>query len=427
MPQLPESLEPKGLKRDRAVELEWRTISYRSVATAVILVFVGVGVAVYLHYREAVNRAVLHAFGIDTPLAESTGPVQQPVRFLNIEGTVRVKKANAFAWVNVSPSQPLPLDKGDVVQTGGDGYARILFADGTVYKMSPDTLVVVEENSSSSATKATNVAVTVTSGEVDLATTKFVGESKVTFANAVAKMGQDSRANVRNDPKSQSAQITLRQGESEISRGAERVVLGPYEQLSFSGDAGRMSRQRVTGAPLLLMPPDKAPVIAAEGEKPEVNFSWTPVKAAQSYRLRISTSPIFSTLVYDKRISSVSQRVNNLPEGTYYWAVSSLDAQGKESQPSDAAKFDLLRTVPKDEILLELQSFVLHGNHYEIVGRTEPGARVMVNDQPVFSVAPDGTFKHFTQALPQGTSQITVTAQNAKGQMAVRRKPVYIQ
>lgn len=51
----------------------------------------------------------------------------------------------------------------------------------------------------------------------------------------------------------------------------------------------------------------------------------------------------------------------------------------------------------------------------------------MVNDQQVFSVQPDGTFKHFTQPLTPGTNQITVTAQNAKGQIATRRRPVVIQ
>ncbi len=428
MPQLPESLEPKGPKRDSDdIDLEWRTITYRSVVRVVLLIVAVVCAVLYFRYQEPVNRVVLRALGLEKPVTVAADAVQRQARFLNIEGTVRVKKANAVGWTSVSASQQVLLDKGDVVQTSSDGYARILFADGTVYNMRPETLVTVEENSSSATSRATNVAVTVTSGQVDLATTKFEGESKVKFANAVAKIGQDTRANVKNDPKSQVSEFTLRQGQSEVIRGTERAMLGPYEQVSFRGDAGQMNRQRVAGPPLLLTPGDKALVVAAEGEKPEMSFSWTPVPTARSYRLRISTSPIFNSLSYDKRISSSSLRVSNLAEGVYYWAVSSLDGQGKESQPSDPSKFELLRNVPKDEILLELQPFIQHGNQVEIIGRTEPNARVMVNDQPVFSVQPDGTFKHFSQPLAAGTSQITVTAQNSKGQMSVRRKTVYIQ
>jgi hypothetical protein len=423
MPQLPDSLDPKGLKGDREVEIEWRTISYRTVWTIVLLVVALILLGVYIKYRESINPVITKVLSGEKP-AGGTAFEQRQARFLNMEGTIRVKKANAVAWVSASPN--LPLEKGDVIATSSDGICKISFADGTVYSMKSDTLVVVEENSGSASSKATNVSVKVTSGEVDLATTKFEGESKVTFANAVARIGQDTRASVKNDPTSRQASMTVRQGQAAVSRGGETTTLGAYEQASFQGETGKLVHQRVSGPPLLLMPPDKMPVLAAEGEKPVVTFSWTNVPTAASYRLLISTSPIFATLAYNKRVSSVSVPVSSLPEGTYYWAVSSIDEHGKESQPSDASKFTLLNKA-KDEILLQLDSVVQHGNQLEIAGRTEPGARVMVNDQPVFTVQPDGSFKHFTPPLARGTNPITVTALNAKGQIATKRKTVYIQ
>ena len=345
---------------------------------------------------------------------------------MNIDGNVRVKKANEVKWA--AASLDLPLEKGDVVQTSGDGVARLSFADGTIYDLRASTLIVVQENSSVRDSNVTNVSVRVNSGQVDLSTTKFQGESKVVFANAVATMGQDSRANVKRDPKSQVSQLTLVKGNSEVIRGTERVTLGAYEQVSFRGEAGSMSRQRVMGPPLLLIPANQAPVVATEGQASRVTFSWTPVSSARAYRLRISTSPIFTSRVYDRRVASSTVKVNGLPEGTYYWAVSSLDTKNRESQTSDANKFSLLRQLPEDEILLEVDNFIRHGKVIEIVGRTEPGARVIVNDSPVFSVALDGTFKHFTQPFTDpGANQITITAQNAKGQIATRRKSVYIQ
>lgn len=426
MPRLPEFLEPKARKREGGVEIEWATISYRTVALILLLLVAGAGVTLYFLYPDQVRR------GIEGILkrAGSTakGPVieQRQARFLNLEGNVRVKKANAIQWVTASLN--LPLEKGDVVQTSADGVARLSFSDGTIYMVRPDTLIVVEEHSAVANSKVTNISVQVTSGEVDLATTKFEGESKVVFANAVAKMGRDSRASVRNDPKSQSSQFTMAQGHSEVLRGTERVTLGSYEQVSFRGEGGRLSRQRVMGPPLLLMPANQAPVVAADANKAEVTFAWTPVPDAKSYRLRVSTSPIFTTLAYDRRVPAPTVKVAGLQEGTYYWAVSSLDDQNRESQTSDASKFNLLKQIPKDEILLEVDNYIHHGKVIEIVGRTEPGARVMVNDEPVFTVAADGSFKHFTQPLTTaGANQITITAQNSKGQIASRRKTVYIQ
>ena len=424
MPELPESLAPKSARAERD-ETEYRTISYRSVVILVVLVVagVGVGISVFL-YPEQIKRAI-------AKLLESTGGTavapaleQRQARFVNIDGTVRVKKANGVHWVAASPN--LALEKGDVVQTSSDGQARIAFADGTIYMVRADTLLVVEENSGVPNSKVTNVSVQVTTGEVDLSTTKFEGESKVVFANAVARIAQDTRASVRNDPKSQTSQFTMTQGHAEVLRGSEKVELGAYEQVSFQADSSAMERRRVVGPPMLLTPVNQAPVIAAETGRTEVTFVWSPVPTAKNYRLRLSTSPIFSTLVYDKKVPSSTAKVPALTEGVYYWAVSSIGENGKESQTSDASKFSLLRQ--KDEILLEVQNVIQHGKTIEIVGRTEPGARIMVNDQPVFAVQPDGSFKHFTPPFTtNGANIITVTAQNAKGQIATRRKTVYIQ
>ena len=424
MPELPESLAPKGARAEQD-ETEYRAVAYRSVVILVVLVVtgVGVGISVFL-YPEQIKRAI-------AKLLESTGGTaiapaleQRQARFVNIDGTVRVKKANGVQWVAASPN--LALEKGDVVQTSSDGQARIAFADGTIYMVRADTLVVVEENSGVPNSKVTNVSVQVTTGEVDLSTTKFEGESKVVFANAVARIAQDTRASVRSDPKSQTSQLTMTQGHAEVLRGSEKVELGAYEQVSFQADSSTMERRRVVGPPMLLTPVNQAPVIAGEGSRTEVTFVWSPVPTARNYRLRLSTSPIFSTLVYDRRVPSSTVKVPALTEGVYYWAVSSIGDNGKETQSSDASKFSLLRQ--KDEILLEVQNVIQHGKTIEIVGRTEPGARVMVNDQPVFAVQPDGTFKHFTPPFTtNGANTITVTAQNAKGQIATRRKTVYIQ
>ena len=41
----------------------------------------------------------------------------------------------------------IPLEKGDVVQTGSEGMAKVVFNDGTSYTVKQDSLIVIEENS----------------------------------------------------------------------------------------------------------------------------------------------------------------------------------------------------------------------------------------------------------------------------------------
>lgn len=423
MPQLPESLAPKGRNAD-SMDVEWRTISYRSVVALLLLLMMIAAAVIYIMYPDAVRQR-LSALARKGPAVEA-GMQQKQAHFLNLEGGVRVKKANAVMWTTANLN--VPLEKGDVVQTLPEGMARISFADNTVYVVRADTLIVIEENAAHQETKVTNVAVLVTTGTVDLATAKFDGESRVVFANAVARMRQDSRALVKNDPKSEVHEILMTQGSAEVLRGSDRMELGQYEKVSFSGEQP-MRRQRAMGPPLLLRPANLTPLMVSDPKTTSLNFAWTPVPGAKAYRVRISANSIFSSMAYDKQTKTNSLKVTGLPEGTYYWAVSSIGANDKESENSDASKFTLVRQPSqKDEILLVVDSYMQSGKSFVIAGRTEPGARVMVNDEPVFAVNPDGTFKHFTMPFSRpGAHQITITAQNAKGKIATRSKTVYIE
>ena len=86
---------------------------------------------------------------------------------MNLDGKVQVKKVNSVQWANAD--YQLTLDKGDLIQTGTEGVARIAFADGTTYTVKGDTLVTVEENAVD-ADQASRVGVHIQAGQVDLAT-----------------------------------------------------------------------------------------------------------------------------------------------------------------------------------------------------------------------------------------------------------------
>ena len=80
------------------------------------------------------------------------------------------------------------------------------------------------------------------------------------------------------------------------------------------------------------------------------------------------------------------------------------------------------------QAFLEITSIIQHGRVEEVVGRAEPGSTVIINNQQVFNIAPDGTFRHFTSPFPRGGSnQITITAQDRKGSTKTIRKDVVIE
>ncbi len=188
-----------------------------------------------------------------------------------------------------------------------------------------------------------------------------------------------------------------------------------------------MAKLKEIGPPTPISPANMMPIFSSGGTKP-VEFSWTPMKNAAGYRLKIARNPYFSSNMVDRKVDTPDVIVSGLSEGAYYWLVQSFDAAGKESVESERNRFTIIpkgkNTVP---VNLELDPFVQHGHVIELIGKTEVGARVMVNGREVPLINPDGTFHYFTPPLPNGENVITITAQNSKGGVNTTQKKVEIQ
>lgn len=431
---VPKSRVP-GPEQGHKVEVVWTTVSYRTIAFYACLGLVAIGFVLYLiapNYFTLKARGALNALtaGVVENGASNMASSKRDAHFVNIDGTVRVKKAQSPQWVRADYNTDLAT--GDFIQTGSDGVARIIFADGTNYVIKPDSLIAVEESGEDPVTRATRVAVQVTSGTVDLSTGKFEvpgSTSKVAFADAMASLGEESRAVVRNDPKRNIHQMTMDQGAARVTRGSTTVRLGQYEKVTFSSSQPGMVRERVIAPPELLSPANMALKVVQSPRNTRIEFKWSRVDGAREYHLKISPSGMFSNLVVDRKVEGTSTEVSGLDEGVYYWIVTSVDRSGNESQPPTPDRFDLVQLVSKNhQAFLEITNLIQHGRVVEVVGRTEPGSTVIINNQQVFNIAPDGTFRHFTAALPnRGSNQITITAQDRQGNTKTIRKTVIIE
>jgi len=423
---------PPSQDAGRTLDVEWTTITYRTIALFIVLAFGLLCLILYLiapHYvGQKIDQVLSAVSSTRSPVAEVGS--KRDAHFVNIDGTVRVKKAESQQWIRADYNTG--LEKGDFIQTSSDGVARIIFTDGTNYVLKPDSLIVVEESHEDPVTKATKVAVQVTSGAVDLSTGRFEVQgsvSQVSFENAVANLREDSRAVVRNDPKRDVHEITVDQGQAEITRGSSSLRLGQYDQVTFNSSQPGMIRQTVIAPPTLDQPPNMALTVSKDPKTTPVAFAWHEVPGATASHLMISPSGMFSNLVADKKLQATSVQVYGLDEGTYYWVVAAIDAKGVESQPSEPNRFNLVQQVEAGtKAFLEVTATTLHGRVVEVVGRTEPGSTVIINNEQVFSIAPDGTFRHFTSPLPRaGENQITITAQNRKGDTNTIRKAIVIE
>ena len=424
--------------RKSGFQISYVTITYRSVALVVVCVLLLAFLIMEVLFPQTSDRVVraseswfekgLAKIGlINNPGdgSNSNIPGPQQAHFTNIDGEVMVRRGSN--WIPADYN--VALDTGDVIQTKSQGIAKIVFADGTNYTIKPDSLIRVEENSVNAA-QQTAVKVEVNTGTVDLSTATMSqgSKSQVVVAGATATLGGDTKAEVMNDPRNDQHEILLKSGSGVVTREStnETVAMSPFERVAFKSDS-QITKTREIGPPNLIDPANMYPKVVASNVEP-VTFSWTPAENAKQYRFKLSRNPYFSSIVLNRLVDGTEIQLSYLPEGSYYWAVQSVGGNGKESVESEKNRFTLIvRKESQVGLMLELDEFVQHGHIIEVRGRTENSAHVMVNDQQVAMINPDGSFHHFTPPLPTGENIITITAQNAKGGVNTKTQKVVIQ
>jgi hypothetical protein len=397
----------------KRVEVYWHTVTYKTVAVYIVLAAVIIFLALYLLdpnlYTAAYDR-FSKSIGNDSDAVPIS---QMQAKFVNLDGKVQVKKVNSVQWVDADFRTT--LDKGDQIQTSTDGAARISFADGTTYTVKPGTFITVEENSMGREQPSSS-AVRINTGQVDLRTPKWSSpdsKAAVSVEDSVAQVHSNSSAAVKADQGNN--EIVVSSGSAEVQRGQEKVELGPFQMASIS-TGGPITKSNVIAPPDLSLPRNFEPLIVENPRSASIHFEWKPVSEAISYTLRISTTAMFTKTVKEvPGISGTTAEVSGLDAGDYFWTVTAANAKKETSEVSETFRFTLVAQGKTQEMLLEITGTLIHGRVVEIIGRTEPGAALIINGQPVPIIAADGTFRHFTEPLEPGQHTIVIIGQNRRG------------
>ena len=408
------------------VELYWKAVTYKTVIGYSLVALTIIGAGVYLAKPE-LYATVLKKISdqVSDPDKGTLSDDQKHAKFVNLDGKVQVKKVNSVKWVEADFRTV--LDKGDLVQTGSDANARITFADGTIYTVKPDTLVTVEENNTES-NKPTSVAVSINHGQVDLRTPNWSSpDSKagVSTEDVNAQLHSNSRAAVKSDPEKRESEIVVSSGSAQVQRGQEKIDLAPFEKLTIP-NGGAIQKSIVLAPPDLVEPLNLAPIVAESPKLFSVHFEWKAVPNAASYTLRVSATAMFTKTVKEAKVTGTSADISGLDSGEYFWNVMATDGKKQNSDVSEIFKFTLVAQGKAQAMVLEIDGTQLHGHVAEIMGRTEPGAALIVNGQSVPNISPDGTFRHFTQQLEPGQHTISIIGSNRRGGTAMKQVSIVV-
>lgn len=372
------------------------------------------------HGRRA--RALLLAL-LDVGGQRAAGGEAQ---FIAVEGDVEFRRGEQGEW---QPARSRDvLRSGDYVKTAGGGSAEIVFLDGTLYTVRPNTLFLVTRTRAFVGL-GTEQAISMEYGWVDLNTAQRGG--RVSTPSAEARVARDSEAAVAVDPATSVARFSAFRGSVEVATadGATKSI-GPLEEIAQKG--GLLTDPRaLPAAPTVLEP---APHLETSLDAARrLMLSWEPVPGAPKYALQVSRNRLFVDNLID--VDSRTKTVATLElrgEGSFQWRVAAISRDGLQGPWSEARSFRVaagLRPGERGDTTpppIEIDQVQVYGNVFIVSGRTEPGAKLRVNGE-IASVAQNGTFTKTLVVPREGWSVIELVAADLSGNLATRRQRVFVE
>ncbi|MGH9336187.1 MAG: FecR family protein, partial [Vicinamibacteria bacterium] len=266
-----------------------------------------------------------------------------PAKVTKFSGNVEVARNFDWKWVKVVPD--MLVQEGDWVRTRGKSSVEIVQDGGTVIVLRPNSMVLFEANGETETARG------------EIRTTRLKLE-KGSILSRVRKLAQrDSRFEISTP----TATSFIRGTEFRVKVEPEgtrlevlegRVDFGDADhQISVDADFGSLVNAQgarpeaphaLPAAPAELLCPENRVVL--EGDLATYDFEWSSVRGAARYHLELATDAEFKELVDETWVEGTSARVQSLDlsalePGTYFWRVSTLDAQNYESAWSETSPF----------------------------------------------------------------------------------------
>ena len=350
---------------------------------------------------------------------------------VDFAGNVMVQRANQTTWQ--APKVNLGLRDGDFIKTGPNGTAEVMSADGTLYRIKPETLFEVHATKTMVGGDKQSEAKFIV-GNVDINTGEG-GRSVVVTDAASADIRGNSSVGMESD--ASKTGVSTFKGETVLSdKSGRSVTLGDRERAVASKEGGGSisAKVKLPESPSPVSPDDNT--VYDLRKKDPIPLKWTRIKDARGYALQIAHSRLFvpdSIVTDDDKREQPEAVISVKEEGSFYWRVRALGKANADSEWSAVRRFKVLtggqtqlsRSGDRVAPDLVLQRPQVIGNQVIIQGRTEPGATVTVAGEPA---DPDvnGNFRKIL-TLGDGFNQIKIRTVNSAGLETIKTENVIIQ
>ena len=348
--------------------------------------------------------------------------------FFSLEGRVQLQRAGQSEWDNAQPRTP--VFNGDFIRSGRDGSAEILFTDGSLYRIAPNSLLEIQHKTESDQSSGT---VKMQVGRIHVMTSG--SSSTVTTDTTETEIASDSRVEVDVDEGAEGATRIAAFDGGALVRGTDggEVVLASRQQVESDSDGGLSSPRTIPNPPLLLSPQNNTSVDMKK--ESVITLEWRGRAEEQKVHLQVSRSRSFleeTMEVESQDIHGDSARLKIVAPGTYFWRAALVGENEIESEWSQVRRLrvysSLQRAILADRVAPQLTLLPTQqlGAMFIVQGRTESGASVTVNGERVVTDA-DGHFRKMIEIPREGWNNIEVLATDPAGNETRRQERVFVE
>ena len=359
-------------------------------------------------------------------LAGAGGELIGAGKFFSLQGRVEIQRAGQTGWEGGREQQP--VFNGDFVRTGRDGEAEILFADGSLYRIAPNSLLEIHNEMSTESSGTVKMVV----GRINVYTSGT--PSTVTTDTTQTEIDRDSRVAVDVAADDQETRVATFQGSATVrnTRGDE-VVIGEREAVAAAAGGAISQKQQIPAAPVPISPQHNVGFDVSQQKI--IELAWRGRPASGTVHLQVGRSKSFDSSQLEVDAPDLAKdrvRMRLVNPGTYFWRVACRNGPSPSSEWSSARRFrvyssesDLVLedTTPPDLTVDPPQQL---GRMFIIEGTTETGATITVNGERV-ELGVGGRFRKTVEMFKEGWNDIVIVATDPSGNHSEHRVRVFVE
>lgn len=249
---------------------------------------------------------------------------QQPAKakVIGVQGSATARDARG----KESPvTEGMQLGIGATLRTATDANLTLQFADGSRLLLQGDSELVLDKLSAYGATGMTDTRLRLPRGRAGNAVHPMRGPAAnyiIATPNTISSV-RGTQFRIGSDGTRSQAEVT--EGKVAVSGGGGQVLL----------KRGQGTASDANNRPLppreLLAAPEPASIALSLDQIP-ARLTWKPVPGAVRYRVQVSATPEFVTLLHDRVVDGAQDALPALPDGTYSVRVRAIDDRDIEGQ-----------------------------------------------------------------------------------------------